>query len=105
MRPKMQGNCLNCGDPLGKRSAKGRCRYCYEYLRRCGQERLAAHRPLEKPAPVWEETRIGFCDCGQRAAWRLTVSIGDSSRTTLLLCDKCAALEKRLAPCHSWAGG
>lgn len=102
--------CLNCG-PTRRIIIKGRCDLCYNYLRVVGQE-----RPLTvsaRVAPTWEPFRAEearpndsiWCDCGKLATWALTVPSSQRGKTTLLLCDACAALERRLAPVHSWKGG
>jgi hypothetical protein len=102
--------CANCG-PTNRIIIRGRCYLCYNYFHHLGRE-----RPLQinaTPAPVWGEFHPGpkeiklneiWCDCGKAATWTLIVPISERATARLLLCDACAALERRLAPVHSWKG-
>lgn len=100
------GSCCNCGAVVG-RIVKGRCRLCHDYqARHGGQERPASL--WQSARPVWQEVKqrhAVLCDCGKPAAWKLTTPIGERAQARLLLCDECAALERALAPAHSWKGG
>lgn len=105
------GHCDNCGRLVDK-IIFNRCRLCHEYRAKHGGNERPARiwRPV---APAWEEFDPGMvgpndsirCDCGKLATWRLTLPGGQRGKIKLLLCDEHAALEKRLAPVHSWAGG
>lgn len=102
--------CANCETKVSHLINGRRCRLCHEYQAKYHVERPA--RLWQRPPVVWQPFRPEptpggevFCDCGKVPTWALTVPISDRGKATLLLCDTCAALERRLAPGHSWAGG
>lgn len=105
------GTCSNCEARVDK-LLRGRCQACHNYFIKKHRERpAAAWQPV---APVWGEFEPTpkeikaseiYCDCGQLATQTLTLPISGRGKTRLLLCDEHAALEKRLAPVHSWVGG
>jgi hypothetical protein len=102
-------HCLNCG-PTKNRIVRGRCHICYEYLRQFGKERPVRVEVVPtwakfEPTPKEIDQGAIWCDCGKPATQTLTLPIAERGKATLLLCDDCAALERRLAPVHSWAGG
>jgi hypothetical protein len=101
----MIGFC-SCGRPFGKGAARGLCKNCYDRRYRAYGNHFASPRlPKAAQPPAWQKTEIGFYDCGQPAAWLFAVIVSERTPVELPLCDDCAALEKRLAPVHSWAGG
>jgi hypothetical protein len=105
------GACLNCGALVSHLIHGHRCRLCQEYRVKHHRERPT--RAWKPEPPVWgifrpEEAGPDderYCDCGKLATQTLTVPACQRGKMTLILCDDCAALERRLAPVHSWAGG
>lgn len=95
--------CGNCGR-LVDGLLRGRCRTCHEYRRKHKRERPAHLWNGKRAAVVWKrlepwtdaEGRVTgpLCECKKLAVWKLTTPISERSRTTLLLCEGCAAVER-----------